>query len=681
MFSKRNDFSPDIEWMLQSDQVDDETLIEALFHAYFQRIYEQALSRLVYPEETQRAIQDIFSEAVMSSSTYRGTISVGDWLSEIASRKIDKRAAHLENQKQLNPELIRSIKKQHNGIILSPQELEITIQGIKNELASKKKHGSQKINAQVIGLMGTIAFALAILIGTRNYWSQDQTSVSPATPIQRAETTTSETITRGQHEDNNEIQRNNLQPLTLNSTSKEIQDRIQSSRYLWDTLWAEVEVTFHGPKSYVGPPIQERHQFWIDPQHGGMLVSGPLDGPPNYIERFEIPASKISGHQSMRGESYARVGSRLSWYTLNLETVFKLPFVLNYLSDSTDHQGRQVAHFSAIGQQVWAGYQALVVNLISDTGFPLGQILLEPETGIILREKYFEPGSNKRTVIESDVRELKINQPMPTLWKRSDYAMLSPRLPFDYELSDEQVPNSWYSPALPLNKTVVNAPRNFDPSQSNLAFFKSDPLDPHKKGIESYDIYADIFYLGKIGLTNPLQMICSRSPSGNQIAFADWTFFPDKNTSTIYWFDLDQLLLKSHILPGMAIHWLGFSPDNRTMGISGFRESTGRNLFLLLDTEENSSRPLPILANFNRISWNMDGSQIIVLEEMGSSFDQDAERILNIYSAIDGQLMQQIKDKEVTAEADNLRISLDDWEAEFKLGIQDIASCSAAPGK
>jgi hypothetical protein len=39
MFSSDGRLSPDIEWMLQSDQVDDHTLIAALVENYYPRIY------------------------------------------------------------------------------------------------------------------------------------------------------------------------------------------------------------------------------------------------------------------------------------------------------------------------------------------------------------------------------------------------------------------------------------------------------------------------------------------------------------------------------------------------------------------------------------------------------------------------------------------------------------------
>ena len=80
------DLSPDLEWMLQSGQVDERTLIAVLVRNYYPGIYQMALSRLAYPEEAQRVAAETFVQAVLNSSTYRGTSSVSDWLEEISIR-------------------------------------------------------------------------------------------------------------------------------------------------------------------------------------------------------------------------------------------------------------------------------------------------------------------------------------------------------------------------------------------------------------------------------------------------------------------------------------------------------------------------------------------------------------------------------------------------------------------
>ena len=88
MFPQHDELSPDLVWMLQSDQVDEDTLIEALVQKYYPRVYRRALSWLTYPEDAHRTAQETFVQAVIESPEYRGAVPVAEWLEAIASRNL-----------------------------------------------------------------------------------------------------------------------------------------------------------------------------------------------------------------------------------------------------------------------------------------------------------------------------------------------------------------------------------------------------------------------------------------------------------------------------------------------------------------------------------------------------------------------------------------------------------------
>ena len=679
MFSKQNDLSPDLKWMLQSDQVDDNTLIEALVQRYYRHIYRQALSQLTYPEEAQRAAQETFLQAIIESSTYRGEMPVNEWLDEIASRIRDERDYLLQRQRMLNPYLIRSVNKLRRSDELSPQELELAIQDIKTAVRGKKKSGSKRITAQVLGLLGVISLVVLAILGTRDSWSPEPVAENPSPTLESAGEQTSSEIITSQMDIEQDNQLLSIEPLTLSSTSDEIRERIQTSKQYWDTMWAEIIVTFRGPGSYMGPPIYERHQYWIDPQRGGMLVSGPMGGFPNSIERFSIPSDFKDGDWSMRmGSEYAQIGSQIPWFALNIETFLNLPFVLNYLANSTVSDGFQTLSYIPVGEQIWAGHQALIVDLVLDSGFVMARVHLEPVTGIVLREQYYDPESNGKAIIESKLKDLKFNQPMPAMWKHPDSAIL-PSSRLQPGMITEEYDTSGYDTNSLGWLSADIAPIEYDLARARLTFFSVYPLDFNEDGIAPYSIFADDFYIGDIDLINPLQMICTRSPSGKRIAFANWTVFLAEETGKVFWFDLDELQLSSHQLPEMALVWIGFSPDNSILGMSGYSEVDGGNHFILLDTNNGNSRTLPISHGSNRITWSPDGSQILVLEESGSSFDLDSRRTVNIYSANDGELVEQIEVENVPTDLNRLKIPINGWEAEFDFSIQDITSCTTAP--
>lgn len=94
MFDEPTDLSPDLEWMLQSDQVDDETIAEALARQYYQRIYYLALTCLTYPREARRAAQETFVRATLGVKQYQGDKAIYTWLVDIANEICQPRKIH-----------------------------------------------------------------------------------------------------------------------------------------------------------------------------------------------------------------------------------------------------------------------------------------------------------------------------------------------------------------------------------------------------------------------------------------------------------------------------------------------------------------------------------------------------------------------------------------------------------
>ncbi len=79
IFDEKTDLSPDLEWMLQSGQVEDGTLIEAMAHQYYQPFYRLSLSYLTYPEEAHHAVQETFVQAFFQAKNYRGKTLIDDY--------------------------------------------------------------------------------------------------------------------------------------------------------------------------------------------------------------------------------------------------------------------------------------------------------------------------------------------------------------------------------------------------------------------------------------------------------------------------------------------------------------------------------------------------------------------------------------------------------------------------
>jgi hypothetical protein len=266
---------------------------------------------------------------------------------------------------------------------------------------------------------------------------------------------------------------------------------------------------------------------------------------------------------------------------------------------------------------------------------------------------------------------------MPTRWERPDLKLLSNRL-FLFESDEAQSITSFSSPLAVEQRVDTIFPKNIDPGLSNLIFSKSEPLVPPATPMEAYDIFADNFHLGEIMLTDPLQMICTRSQDGNTIAFTNWSYYKSAGSSSIHWFDLTELQVHSIPVPKIAARWIEFSPDTRMLAISGFSVEEGRYRLILVDTVSGESYTRPITSSDNRISWSPDGNQIAVLETTRDSEALDSNQKVNIYSVINGHLVERVIIENPPRNHDQLTIQIDNWEANFYIPVQDITYCAAA---
>lgn len=151
MFDEQINLSPDLEWMLQSGQVEDGTLIEALVRQYYQSTYNFALSWLIYPEEAHHAVQEAFVQAIFQAKNYRGETKIDDWLVNILSGICYQRKLNLEDHRFLNPKLIRSILRNHSSENLTQNQIDRDILKMKAQLLAKRTAKSKQLGYQVLG--------------------------------------------------------------------------------------------------------------------------------------------------------------------------------------------------------------------------------------------------------------------------------------------------------------------------------------------------------------------------------------------------------------------------------------------------------------------------------------------------------------------------------------------------
>ncbi len=689
MFKEDINLSPDLEWMLQSDQVDDETLIEILALKYYQRIFRLALLRLTYPEEAHRATQETFIQAILQKKEDRGNTNIEHWLVAIAAGIFQPRKSNQEHHNFLNPELIHSIRSRQPDKTLTDRQIDRAIKKIKAQLRVMRSTKSKRASFQVIGMIGITILTVYILISFSSSWIAGEPAdystsllLTPSTSTSSNHITPPVRETPPPTEDAREKSRlaASLPPLSITSSPDEIRDRIQSSNQLWNTMWVDVVVSFHGSAGYVGPPFSERHQFWIDQDGGGLLVSGPTEGFPDFIERIILSPESSSSRIGLIGiPGYSKLGSQYPWFSIKTETVYLFPFAVNYLFNTINQELLQNVTYSIIGESTWAGRNAVIVELTSQEGILFARLWLEAQRGIVLRELYFDPVLNDKVIIESSLTNIDFDNSIPTMWKRPDNS--TPTLRDDHQESTEPPESSDSDNAnLPLLGNPFRAPpAHFDPSQSWLSFSKADLKDYNSDGLGTFHLFADDYFLGDVELVNPLQIICDRSPNGARIVFSNWRLFPTEVNDKIYWIDLHDLNLVSLDIPATNIFRINFSPDNRTVVVAGYDGLERQDSFYRIDIDSGEYDQLPIPAGFGSLAWSPDGTQLAILDWSILPSGAGSISTIQVYDIQNGDKIGEVMTGAIPQGAAAAGIPLEGWTANFHFPLQDLAKCTSPP--
>jgi len=86
MLEPTTDYSPDLEWMLQSGQAPESLIIDTLVQDYYDRIYCFCLSALEDPGRAHQATHNTFTYTVRNAHRYRSQEGVQAWLYRAARR-------------------------------------------------------------------------------------------------------------------------------------------------------------------------------------------------------------------------------------------------------------------------------------------------------------------------------------------------------------------------------------------------------------------------------------------------------------------------------------------------------------------------------------------------------------------------------------------------------------------
>ncbi len=141
MTEQSPDFAPDLEWMLQSGQVSQDFLLEALIVEYYSSIFHLALALLDDQKGASNAAFETFSQALVEIHQYRPQEGVATWLYRIGLSVCRSREASLKTRRTLKaslPFLHFSSTSLGDSVPDNPQDAEIWLAFDRLDLASRQ---------------------------------------------------------------------------------------------------------------------------------------------------------------------------------------------------------------------------------------------------------------------------------------------------------------------------------------------------------------------------------------------------------------------------------------------------------------------------------------------------------------------------------------------------------------
>jgi DNA-directed RNA polymerase specialized sigma24 family protein len=413
-------------------------------------------------------------------------------------------------------------------------------------------------------------------------------------------------------------------PLTFTSSPEEIRQRILESHTLWNTLWADASVYKYGPAGYVGIPDVRREQIWVRQPYRITLISAPQTGKINvewqlseqHLFPLNLPILEIvRSHEALndyRDPINTLLIFRQAFWAQNGERLSVVEFI-NTL-----------------------GRDALVVDVNSLGGQPLGRLTVDAQLGIILGVRLYDQDGLtvlgdvylNKLVIDADLPEVVFDPTVPIKNFSEDYTAQKPNLQPMQTTMDVIMPGHE-----PYPKFSPHA--GFDPAGSYLAMqYTQSPFGAGESLVTApVDVFADGYVIGQIEVGNPWSAVCERSPDGRYLAFIEQPDTPPFPSTRMHWLSLDDLASDHELLPKGSQYGddLAFSPENRSLAFWGCGVREDNCGVYLLDLSTQKLKKLLPGGYASYFVWSPDGEELAMLKEDDTLVVVDASNGQIIY--------------------------------------------------
>jgi hypothetical protein len=363
-----------------------------------------------------------------------------------------------------------------------------------------------------------------------------------------------------------------LPTLPAQANSFSIQQRLAYAPMLWNTVWGDATLTFHGGPGYLGGDRSQRVQFWVS-DNQVRVVSGPIDGQPQQM--WIGSAGRFLAHITPYGRDITALTSTDSFKNLGQG---ELRLLLSPLYSVLGEGGPDSGWEFKLVDTGWVGHnRAIVVDQFDPGGRRVARLWLDSERAFVLRTQQFSASQPDTPFLEMRVNEIAYdvdfsNQTL--FWPRSQVWA-----DFAQGPQGERSPANTLTPTAgsTYTETVANSnplPPGTDPAKLALSFLYPPDFDLYGTDT-SVQVFAEdpqknSYRLGTVLFGNPWILTCTRSTDGKFVAFTSRSLLSGNTSHTTRWFDITDLSsAMRHSIPGLISTELAFSPDRKYLAAYG----------------------------------------------------------------------------------------------------------------
>jgi RNA polymerase sigma-70 factor, ECF subfamily len=467
--------------------------------------------------------------------------------------------------------------------------------------------------------------------------------------------------------------------LGAHSSPSSIRARIQEYDQYVQSLWAEGQVIFYGPAGYSGPPRSYRLQVWSMPG-SVFVVTGPSLGSPEgtllstSAPEFSSPGNFLALRSGDTSQWFFTDGEHLAHHSMLDFHDFPIE-ALQLVQKMFDYQLQRTL-IAPVRVETVSGRKALVTDIVTSDDEERGRLWVDQNNGAILRWQHFT--GLQENIVDWEVTLTnvvfdKVIHPYffkPFYYLPEQFAQDLSGYPESLEVEGKTSGRllSFTHPEL----SFPPAPRNFDPGDQWLVFQYPNSFDYHALSAD-VEIFSNQYYLGSLPFGNPWTIICSRAPDGYKIAYVDRLDRVSKETF-LKWFDLrDGDFKVHHVLGGMAIQELAFSPDSRYLAAYG--NYGGDGSIYLVDLLTQRIRMLKQLNGAYSLAWSPDGRSLAMISQAEAANNAATLFVIDVDN---GQVIHRSLWNSQNSEAQE-ESPVTEWGIHFPVQPQGLEGCARPP--